>query len=78
MSEKIQIQHFFMLSNRPLVRFHSGIWSDSQRNYSTIKKEILSIEICISKFQDYLYNKKVLLRIDCKLAKEFYKRNFKI
>ena len=52
-----------------LVRFHSGTWSDPQKNYSTIKKEILSIVLCISKFQDDLYNKKFLLRIDCKSAK---------
>jgi len=33
-----------------LVRFHSGLWIGPQQNYSTIKKEILSIVLCISKF----------------------------
>lgn len=28
-----------------IVRFHSGIWTRSQRNYSTIKKELLEIFI---------------------------------
>jgi len=52
------------------VRFHSGLWHDLQQKYSTIKKEILAIVLCISKFQDDLYLKKILLRIDCKSAKE--------
>jgi hypothetical protein len=44
-------------SNQPeqIVRFHSGVWNSAQKNYSTIKKEILSIVLCISKFQDDLW-----------------------
>ena len=38
-------------------------------HYSTIKKEILSIVLCISKFQSDLLNQKFLIRIDCKSAK---------
>jgi len=53
-----------------LVQFHSGLWHGPQQKYSTINKEILSIVLCISKFQDDLYLKKFLLRIDCKSAKE--------
>ena len=53
-----------------ITRFHSGCWNPAQKNYSTIKKEILAIILCISKFQDDLLNKIILLRIDCKLAKE--------
>jgi len=53
-----------------LVRFHSGLWHGPQQKYSTIKKEILAIVLCISKFQDDLFLKKFLLRIDCKSAKE--------
>jgi len=53
-----------------LVRFHLGLWHGPQQTYSTIKKEILSIVHCISKFQDDLYLKKFLLRIDCKSTKE--------
>ena len=44
-------------------------WLGSQKSYSTIKKEILSIVQCISKFQDDLSNKKFLLQIDCQSAK---------
>jgi len=53
-----------------LVRYHSGLWIGAQTNYSTIKKEILSIVLCVTKFQDDLYFKKFLIRIDCKSAKE--------
>ena len=53
-------------------------WNDTQKNYSTIKKEILSIVLCIIKFQSDLLNQKFLLRIDCKSAKEIYKKMFKI
>ena len=52
-----------------LVRFTSGTWRNAQLNYNTIKKEILSIILCISKFQDDLLNQKFLLRVDCKSAK---------
>ena len=39
-------------------------------NYSTTKKEFLSIVLCITKFQDDLINKEFLLRVDCKSAKD--------
>ena len=56
-------------SRKQIVRFYSGIWNNAQLNYSTTKKEILSIVQCISKFQRDLLNQKFLLRIDCKSAK---------
>ena len=62
-------QKFQQSSHEQLVRFHSGVWLGPQKSYSTIKKEILSIVQCISKFQDDLLNKKFLLRIDCQSAK---------
>jgi hypothetical protein len=37
-----------------IVRFHSKSWNFVQSNYSTIKKEILSIVLCITKFQSDL------------------------
>ena len=64
LKQKIEIN-----AKEQLIRFHSGIWNNAQMNYSVIKKEILVIVLCISKFQDDLYNKKILLRIDCKSAK---------
>ena len=39
-------------------------------NYSTVKKEILAIVLCIQKFQSDVFNKKFLFRVDCKSAKE--------
>jgi len=55
-------------SKEQIVRYHSGIWHASQQKYSTIKKEILSIVLCLQKFQDDLFNKKFLIRTDCKAA----------
>ena len=64
-------------SSKQIVRFYSGIWNDAQLNYSTIKKEILSIVLCISKFQNDLLNQKFLLRIDCKSAKYVIEKDVK-
>ena len=52
-------QKFQQSSHKQLIRFHSGVWLGPQKSYSTIKKEILSIVQCISKFQDDLLNKKI-------------------
>ena len=56
-------------SPEQIVCFYSGIWNNAQLNYSTIKKDILSVVLCISKFQSDLLNQNFLLRIDCKSAK---------
>ena len=58
-----------------IIQFTSGHWNDCQKNYSTIKKEILSIVLCITKFQSDLLNQKFLLRIDCKSAKEILQKD---
>ena len=57
-------------ANEQIVRFHSGSWSTAQQNYNTFKKEILSIILFVSKFQNDLFNQKFLIRVDCKSAKE--------
>ena len=44
-------------------------------NYSTVKKEILAIVLCIQKFQSDVFNKKFLLRVDCKSAKEILQKD---
>ena len=44
-------------------------------NYSTGKKEILAIVLCIQKFQSDVFNKKFLLRVDCKSAKEILQKD---
>ncbi|KAH0650257.1 hypothetical protein KY284_030169 [Solanum tuberosum] len=64
-------------STEQLVRFTSGIWNSAQKNYSTVKKEVLSIVLCITKFQDDLINKEFLLRVDCKSAKEILQKDVK-
>ena len=50
----IQKQRVSLGSPEQIVRFYSGIWNNAQLNYSTIKKEILFIVLCISKFQSDL------------------------
>ena len=39
---------------------------------------MLSIVFCIQKFQSDIFNKKFLFHVDCKSAKFFYKKMFKI
>ena len=60
-----------------IVKYHSGIWLGAQINYSTVKKEVLSIVLCISKFQSDLINKKFLLKIDCKVVKDILQKDVK-
>ena len=60
-----------------IIRFHSGIWSGPQENYSTIKKEILAIVLCIQKFQEDVFNKKFLICVDCKNTKEILQKDVK-
>ena len=62
-------------SPEQIVCYHSGIWTSTEINYSTIKKEILSIVLCISKFQSDLLNQKFLIRIDCKSAKHVLEKD---
>jgi hypothetical protein len=62
-------------SPKQIVRFHSGSWNSAQSNYSTIKKEILSVVLCITKFQYDLLNQRFLLRIDYKSAKYILKKD---
>ena len=58
-----------------IIRLHSGVWSGPQENYSTVKKEILAIILCIQKFQSDVFNKKFLLLVDCKSAKEILQKD---
>ena len=62
-------------SSEQIVYFYSRIWNNAQLNYSTTKKEILSIILCVSKFQSDLLNQKFLLRIDCKSAKSVIEKD---
>ena len=56
-------------SSEQIVSFHSRAWNSAQINYNIIKKEILSVVLCISKFQIDLLNQKFLLHINCKSVK---------
>ena len=48
-------------------------WATAKIFYN--QKEILAIVLCISKFQDDLFIKNFLLRIDCKSAKEILQKD---
>lgn len=59
------------------MRYTTGTWNPTQQNYSTVKKEVLSIVLCIQKFQADVLNQKFLLRVDCKSAKEILQKDVK-
>ena len=60
-----------------MVRFTLGTWNNAQLNYNTIKKKILSIILCISKFQDDILSQEFLLRVDCKSVKSILQKDVK-
>ena len=43
-------------NKQQVVQFVSKHWNDCQKNYSTIKKEIIAIVLSISKFEEDLLN----------------------
>jgi len=65
------------ISKEQVIKYHSGAWNETQQKYSTVKKELLSIVLCITKFQNDLMNKEFLLRVDCKSAKEILEKDVK-
>jgi len=42
-----------------------------------VKKKVLAIVLCISKFQSDLLNQKLLIRVDCKSAKYILQKDVK-
>lgn len=60
-----------------LVRFTFGVWKPTQKNYSTVKKEMLAIVHAVSKFESDLLNKKFFIRVDCKAAKDILFKDVK-
>ncbi|KAA0052109.1 Enzymatic polyprotein [Cucumis melo var. makuwa] len=60
-----------------IVRYHSGIWNSAQRNYSTVKKEVLAIVLSVQKFQGGLINKEFLVRTDSKARKFIFEKDVK-
>ncbi|KAL4199114.1 hypothetical protein AMTRI_Chr03g143250 [Amborella trichopoda] len=48
-------------NSEQLVRFTSKAWNNTQYNYSTIKKEILAIVYCVTKFQSDILNQPFLI-----------------
>ncbi|KAA0038027.1 Enzymatic polyprotein [Cucumis melo var. makuwa] len=60
-----------------VVRYHSGIWNSVQKNYSTVKKEVLAIVLSVQKFQGDLINKEFLVRTDSKASKFIFEKDVK-
>ncbi|GAV70815.1 hypothetical protein CFOL_v3_14313, partial [Cephalotus follicularis] len=60
-----------------LVQYTSGTWNNAQRNYATVKKEIVAIVLCIQKFPSDLLNKKFLIRVDCAAANSILTKDVK-
>ena len=60
-----------------IIAYTSKHWNSAQQKYSTIKKEVLAIVLCISKFQSDLLNQKFLIRVDCKSAKDILQKDVK-
>ena len=58
--------------------FYVKWWvNPAQQNYSTVKKEILAIVLCVSKFQSDLLNQNFLICVDCKSAKHILQKDVK-
>ena len=60
-----------------IIRFHSGIWNDTHKNYSTVKKELLAIVLCVQKFQGELINKKFIIKTDSRASKFVLEKDVK-
>ena len=60
-----------------IVRYHFGIWNSAQKNYSTVKKEILAIVLSVQKFQGDLTNKELLVRTYSKASKYTFEKDVK-
>ncbi|KAH1262561.1 polyprotein [Glycine max] len=60
-----------------VIAYTSKHWNPAQLKYSTVKKEVLAIVLCISKFQSDLLNQKFLVRVDCKSAKDILQKDVK-
>ena len=64
-------------SHEHVIAYTSKHWNSAQQKYSTVKKEVLAIVLCVSKFQSDLLNQKFLVRVDCKSAKEILQKDVK-
>uniref|UniRef100_A0A151UGM7 Polyprotein n=1 Tax=Cajanus cajan TaxID=3821 RepID=A0A151UGM7_CAJCA len=60
-----------------IVAYTSKQWNHARQNYSTVKKKVLAIGLCVSKFQSDLLNQNFLIKVDCKSAKEILQKDVK-
>jgi len=52
-------------------------WISAQLKYSTVKKKVLAIVLCISKYQSNMLNQIFLIWVDCKSAKDILQKDVK-
>ena len=64
-------------SKEQIITFTFKYQNPTQENYSTIKREILAIVLCISKFQSDLLNQTFITHVDYKSAKDVLQKNVK-
>ncbi|KAH1241632.1 polyprotein [Glycine max] len=60
-----------------VIAYTSKHWNPAQLKYSTVKKEVLAIVLCISKFESDLLNQNFLVRVDYKSAKDILQKDVK-
>ena len=60
-----------------IVQYASGIWSKSEKNYSTIEKEVKAAWNCVSKFSIHLVNKCFLLTTDARALDKVLSKEIK-
>ena len=60
-----------------VIAYTSKHWNSAQIKYSSAKKEVLAIVLCISKFQSDLLNQNFLIQVDCKSAKDILQKDVK-
>ena len=65
------------MTKKKIVTFTSKHYIPTQQNYSTAKKEILEIVLCISKFQTDLLNQNFTIHVDCKSIKDVLQKDVK-
>jgi len=57
-----------------VIAYTSKHWNSTQQKYWNVKKEVLAIILCISKFQSDLLNQKFLIQVDYKSSKEILQK----
>ncbi|RDX73611.1 Orf V, partial [Mucuna pruriens] len=60
-----------------IISYTSKHWNSAQQKYLIVKKEVLAIVLCVSKFQSDLLNQRFVVRVDYKSAKDILQKDVK-